>query len=87
MPARRSTSSRIWRTQLFVKLFSLWLGVDHGKFASDPNVSQVFDMKLSLNRRKKVNQDVTELTCAFAEHNARPAHLARNRHGHEHTGQ
>lgn len=51
---------------IFLQLFSLWLGVDHSQVVEDANVSQVFDMKMSLNRRKKMNQNVETLTCAFA---------------------
>ena len=52
---------------IFLKLFSLWLGVDHNNLVDDPNFSQVFDMKMSLNRRKKINRNVGDLTCAFAQ--------------------
>jgi cytochrome P450 len=51
---------------IFLELFSLWLGVDHRNLVDDPNFSQVFDMKLSLNRRRKLNRNVDQLTCAFA---------------------
>ncbi len=50
---------------IFLQLFSMWLGVDHDNLVDDPNFSQVFDMKMSLNRRKRINRNVGELTCAF----------------------
>jgi cytochrome P450 len=52
---------------IFLQLFALWLGVDHSELVEEPNFSQVFDMKMSLNRRKKINRNVGQLTCAFAE--------------------
>jgi cytochrome P450 len=52
---------------IFLRLFSLWLDVDHSNLVDDPNFSQVFDMKMSLNRRKRINRNVGELTCAFAQ--------------------
>lgn len=51
---------------IYLKLFALWLGVDHSKLTDDLNVSQIFDMKMSLNRRRKINQNIEKLTCAFA---------------------
>ncbi|HEY6630099.1 MAG TPA: hypothetical protein VIZ90_01475 [Rhizobiaceae bacterium] len=51
---------------IFFELFSRWLKVD-GEFLGGPNISQVFDAVMSLNRRKKVNRSLHELTCAFAE--------------------
>lgn len=50
---------------IFLRLFSLWLGVDHSNLVDDPNFSQVFDMKMSLNRRRRINKNVGDLTCAF----------------------
>ena len=52
---------------IFLRLFSLWLGVDHNNLVDDPNFSQVFDMKMSLNRRKRINRNVGNLTCAFQQ--------------------
>lgn len=54
-------------TSIFHELFKSWLGVDHSKLVDDPNFSQVFDMKMSLNRRRKLNRNLGDLTCAFAE--------------------
>ena len=51
---------------LFVRLFTLWLGVDHAAFSRESHVSQAFDMKMSLGRRAAINRDVDKLTCAFA---------------------
>jgi cytochrome P450 len=54
-------------TPIVMRLFSLWLGVDHNKLVDEHTFSQVFDMKMSLNRRKKVNRNVESLRRAFAE--------------------
>ena len=51
---------------LFVRLFTLWLSVDHAAFSRESHVSQAFDMKMSLGRRAAINRDVDKLTCAFA---------------------
>ncbi len=51
---------------LFVRLFSVWLGVDHAPFSENFNVSQAFDRKISLKRRVRINQNIGEMTCAFA---------------------
>lgn len=51
---------------IFYELFSRWLKVDQSEFLQDMNISQVFDGAMSLNRRKKVNQNLHDLTCAFA---------------------
>ena len=52
---------------IFYELFSRWLKVDHRTFMREAPYSQVFDGAMSLNRRKKVNQHLGELKCAFAE--------------------
>jgi cytochrome P450 len=56
---------------IFYELFSRWLKVDQREFMKESNISQVFDGAMSLNRRKKVNGDLHELTCAFAERRER----------------
>lgn len=52
---------------VFYELFSRWLKVDEREFLTESNISQVFDGAMSLNRRKTVNRNLHELTCAFAE--------------------
>lgn len=52
---------------VFYELFSRWLKADEREFLKESNISQVFDGAMSLNRRKKVNQNLYELRCAFAE--------------------
>ena len=51
---------------IFHALFSRWLKVDQCACPDGPNISQVFDGAMSLNRRKKVNRSLHELTCAYA---------------------
>jgi cytochrome P450 len=52
---------------VFYELFSRWLKVDEKEFLKESNISQVFDGAMSLNRRKKVNRDLHELSCAFSK--------------------
>ncbi|WP_406872184.1 hypothetical protein WHT83_20005 [Aminobacter sp. P9b] len=56
---------------IFNKLFSLWFGLEQAELVGHMNVSQVFDMVLSLNRRKGVNDQVAAMTCAFASQETR----------------
>lgn len=52
---------------IFFELFGRWLKVDEREFIKDSNFSQVFDGAMSLNRRKRVNENLEGLRCAFAE--------------------
>ena len=54
-------------TPVFGELFQRWLRVDHSHLVDDPNFSQIFDMKMSLNRRRRINRNLDQLTCAFAD--------------------
>ncbi|MCX7306026.1 MAG: hypothetical protein NTV73_17090 [Hyphomicrobiales bacterium] len=52
---------------VFHELFSRWLKVDQREFVKESNFSQVFDGAMSLNRRRKVNDSLADLRCAFAQ--------------------
>ena len=52
---------------IFFELFGRWLKVDESEFIEESNFSQVFDGAMSLNRRKRVNENLKSLRCAFAE--------------------
>ncbi|MEO5322350.1 hypothetical protein PV773_03400 [Mesorhizobium sp. CC13] len=56
---------------VFDRLFSLWFGLAQSELVEHMNVSQVFDMTMSLNRRKGVNEQVAAMTRAFAGQQAR----------------
>lgn len=52
--------------QIYNHLFSLWLGTEQDSIVGDQDFSQVFDRTRSLNRRKKLNQNLAKLIEAFA---------------------
>ena len=53
--------------RIYHHLFSLWLGARQDDIAGVSDFSQVFDRTRSLNRRKKLNQNLAKLISAFAQ--------------------
>lgn len=49
------------------RLFSVWLNVDDEQTVQNRGVSQLFDKEMSLSRRRKLNDNVKGMLCAYSE--------------------
>ena len=62
---------------IYKETFGLILGIDHTRIDTDPMISQIFDRKISLNRRKKMQAAIQSLAESLDRHSEENA-IERN---------